>query len=64
MGKYLLAVRKAGSSCGAVIEVRVSGVPAGLGSPIYSKLDSDFNFLFIISALTNSNVFIFIKLFK
>ena len=39
--KYLLSVRKAGSSCGAVIEVRADGVPAGLGAPIYSKLDSD-----------------------
>jgi len=39
--KYLLAIRKAGSSCGAIIEIRASGVPAGLGAPIYSKLDSD-----------------------
>jgi len=39
--KYLLAVRKAGSSCGAVIELRARGIPAGLGAPIYSKLDSD-----------------------
>tara|TARA_B100000886_G_scaffold98258_1_gene65239 strand:- start:3307 stop:4389 length:1083 start_codon:yes stop_codon:yes gene_type:complete len=39
--KYLLAVRKAGSSCGAVIELRASGVPVGLGAPIYSKLDTD-----------------------
>ena len=33
--------RKAGSSLGAVIEVRASGVPAGLGAPVYGKLDSD-----------------------
>ena len=39
--KYLLSIRKAGSSCGAVIEVRANGVPAGLGAPIYSKLDMD-----------------------
>tara|TARA_B100000945_G_scaffold168320_1_gene135002 strand:+ start:1 stop:1080 length:1080 start_codon:yes stop_codon:yes gene_type:complete len=39
--KYLLAVRKSGSSCGAIIELRASGVPVGLGAPIYSKLDSD-----------------------
>ncbi|MFD2262035.1 chorismate synthase [Lacibacterium aquatile] len=38
---YLDGVRKAGSSCGAVIEVIVSGVPAGWGDPIYDKLDSD-----------------------
>ena len=48
--KYLLAVRKAGSSCGAIIEIRASGIPAGLGSPIYSKLDSD-----IASALMSIN---------
>ena len=39
--KYLLSIRKAGSSCGAVIEVRAKGVPIGLGAPIYSKLDMD-----------------------
>ena len=39
--KYLLGIRKAGSSCGAVIEVRARGVPVGLGAPIYSKLDMD-----------------------
>ncbi len=39
--KYLLAVRKSGSSCGAIIELRASGVPIGLGAPIYSKLDTD-----------------------
>jgi chorismate synthase len=39
--KYLLAVRKSGSSCGAVIELRSSGIPVGLGAPIYSKLDTD-----------------------
>jgi chorismate synthase len=38
---YLDGVRKAGSSAGAVIEVVADGVPAGLGEPIYGKLDSD-----------------------
>ena len=33
--------RKDGSSLGAIIEVRASGVPAGLGEPIYDKIDSD-----------------------
>jgi Chorismate synthase len=36
-----LWIRKAGSSCGAIIEVRARGVPLGLGAPIYSKLDMD-----------------------
>jgi len=39
--KYLLGVRKSGSSCGAIIEIRASGMPIGLGAPIYSKLDAD-----------------------
>jgi chorismate synthase len=34
-------VRKSGSSLGAVIEVVATNVPAGLGEPIYDKLDSD-----------------------
>lgn len=38
---YLDGVRKAGSSCGAVIELVASGVPAGLGAPIYGKLDAE-----------------------
>jgi chorismate synthase len=38
---YLDGVRKAGSSCGAVIEVVASGVPAGWGAPVYGKLDQD-----------------------
>jgi chorismate synthase len=39
--KYLLSIRKSGSSCGAIIEIRARGVPVGLGAPIYSKLDMD-----------------------
>ena len=55
--KYLLAVRKAGSSCGAVIELRASGIPAGLGAPIYSKLDSDLaSALMSINAVKGVNV--------
>ena len=33
--------RKDGTSLGAIIEIRASGIPAGLGEPIYDKLDSD-----------------------
>ncbi len=40
-GDYLDSVRKQGSSVGAVVEVVASGVPAGLGEPVYDKLDSD-----------------------
>jgi chorismate synthase len=38
---YLDGVRKSGSSVGAVIEVVAEGVPAGLGAPVYGKLDGD-----------------------
>ncbi len=38
---YLDTIRKAGNSVGAVIEVAATGVPPGLGAPIYAKLDSD-----------------------
>src|SRR5690606_23246205 len=34
-------VRKRGSSIGAVVEVVAEDVPAGLGAPIYGKLDQD-----------------------
>ena len=38
---YLDSVRKKGSSAGALIELHVSGIPAGLGAPVYDKLDAD-----------------------
>ncbi|MBS3648272.1 chorismate synthase [Pseudaminobacter sp. 19-2017] len=38
---YLDGIRKAGSSVGAVVEIVAEGVPAGLGAPIYAKLDQD-----------------------
>src|ERR1700758_2467804 len=41
LGDYLDGVRKRGSSIGAVIEIVAEGVPAGLGAPIYGKLDGD-----------------------
>ena len=47
---YIDDVRKAGSSVGAVIEIVVSGMPAGLGAPVYGKLDAD-----LASALMSIN---------
>ena len=35
------SARKDGSSLGAIVEVRASGIPVGLGEPVYDKLDSD-----------------------
>ena len=55
--KYLLSIRKSGSSCGAIIELRAMGIPAGLGSPIYSKLDSDIaGSLMSINAVKGVNI--------
>jgi len=44
------AIRKAGSSIGAVIEIVAEGAPAGWGAPIYGKLDSE-----LASALMSIN---------
>ncbi|MBY6090384.1 chorismate synthase [Maritimibacter alkaliphilus] len=38
---YLDSLRKSGNSVGAVVEVIASGVPAGLGAPVYGKLDTE-----------------------
>ncbi|HWT62590.1 MAG TPA: chorismate synthase [Ochrobactrum sp.] len=38
---YLDGIRKNGSSIGAIIEIVAEGVPAGIGAPIYGKLDQD-----------------------
>ncbi|MEL7490025.1 MAG: chorismate synthase [Pseudomonadota bacterium] len=47
---HLDAARKAGSSMGAVVEVVAHGAPAGLGAPVYGKLDAD-----LASALMSIN---------
>lgn len=39
--KFLDEKRKSGSSAGAIVEVVASGIPAGLGAPVYDKLDAD-----------------------
>jgi chorismate synthase len=41
LGDYLDGIRKSGSSIGAVVEIVATGVPAGLGDPLYDKLDGD-----------------------
>ncbi len=42
--EYMDALRKAGDSCGARIRVQATGVPVGLGEPLYDKLDADIAF--------------------
>ncbi len=39
--EYLDGLRKSGNSVGAVVEVAARGLPAGLGAPVYAKLDTD-----------------------
>jgi len=48
--KYLEGLRKKGSSCGAIVELVASGLPPGLGAPVYAKLDGE-----LASALMSIN---------
>ena len=49
---YLDGIRKAGSSIGAVVEIVAENVPAGLGAPVYGKLDQDIaSYLMSINAV-------------
>lgn len=41
MIEYVDTIRKAGNSVGGVVEVIVRNVPAGLGSPVFDKLEAD-----------------------
>jgi chorismate synthase len=47
---FLDGIRKSGSSVGAVIEVVAENIPAGLGAPVYGKVDAD-----LASALMSIN---------
>ncbi|MGY0399527.1 MAG: chorismate synthase [Ostreibacterium sp.] len=38
---YLMNIRKAGNSVGARVEVEAENVPAGLGEPVFDRLDAD-----------------------
>jgi chorismate synthase len=41
MEKKIAAVRKKGDSLGGVVEIIVRGCPAGLGEPVFDKMDAD-----------------------
>lgn len=38
---YLMRIRKSGDSVGAQVEIEVENVPAGLGEPVFDRLDAD-----------------------
>jgi chorismate synthase len=38
---HMDALRRAGDSCGARVDVRATGVPPGWGEPLYDRLDAD-----------------------
>ena len=42
MEKRVLDVKKQGDSLGGIVEVVATGVPAGLGEPVFDKLDAEF----------------------
>jgi chorismate synthase len=48
--KHINALRKAGDSCGARVNVIATGVPPGWGEPVYGKLDAE-----LASALMSIN---------
>ncbi len=39
--KHIAQLRKRGDSCGALLLVEANGVPAGLGEPVFDRLDAD-----------------------
>jgi len=41
MEDRVLAIKKAGDSIGGVVEIVAQGVPAGLGDPVFDKLDAE-----------------------
>lgn len=41
MAEFLDALRKEGDSIGAKVEARVSGMPVGLGEPVFDRLEAD-----------------------
>ena len=40
MADYILQLKDKGDTCGGIIQCQVTGVPVGLGSPIYDKLEA------------------------
>jgi len=49
-------ISRTGDSCGGVVEVIVTGVPAGLGEPVFYKLDSELGRMLGIGAVKGVEV--------
>ena len=41
MGKRAAEIKAEGNSIGGIVEIRATGVPMGLGDPVFDKLDAD-----------------------
>jgi chorismate synthase len=41
MADQVAEVKRGGDSLGGIVEVRAKGIPAGLGEPVFDKLDAD-----------------------
>ncbi|MCK5879279.1 MAG: chorismate synthase [Holophagae bacterium] len=41
MAEEILAVRNKGDSIGGIVEIRVTGLPAGIGEPVFDRLDAE-----------------------
>ena len=44
METYIKDIRKKGSSVGAIIEINITGIKAGLGEPVFDKVDALLSF--------------------
>jgi len=51
MTEAALKISATGDSCGGVVEVKATGVPAGLGEPVFDKLDAELGRLMGIGAV-------------
>lgn len=47
----IVAIKKAGDSSGGVVEVQATGLPAGLGEPVFKKLDGELGRMLSIGAV-------------
>jgi chorismate synthase len=56
MARRIVEVRDSGDSSGGVVEVIATGVPAGMGEPVFSKLDGELGRMLSIGAVKGVEV--------